>query len=82
MIDDAATFVAWWLSAVWDFFAVTMPGLNISVGAFALGSMLVAVAASLLPLVFGFGGSDTESYRSGSSGRARKIAERRRNDEY
>lgn len=81
MIEDATMFISFWLSAAWDFFGVTMPGLEISVGAFALGAMLVAVAASLLPLVFGFG-SSTEDYRSGNSGRAKSVSERRRNDEY
>lgn len=83
MLDSTREFLQWWLSATWEFFSLEMPGFSFSVGSFLLAGFIISALISVLGVVFGIGtGTELAEYRSGPSGKARNVSERRKLDEY
>ena len=78
MLEDTAALGQTFLSNIWRFFGVTVPGFSFTLGQMWLGIALCVISIYLARMLFGMGGV---SARTSSTDRP-KISPARKDDEY
>ncbi|MCI5616136.1 MAG: hypothetical protein MR431_07730 [Clostridia bacterium] len=76
MLDDTATLGQNFLSNIWRFFGITVPGFSFTLGQMWLGIALCVISIYLARMLFGMGGG--VSSRTSNP----KISPARKDDEY
>lgn len=79
MLDDTAALGQAFLSNIWRFFGVTVPGFSFTLGQMWLGIALCVISIYLARMLFGMGGG--VSARTSSTNNP-KISPARKDDEY
>lgn len=78
MLDDTAALGQTFLSNIWRFFDVTVPGFSFTLGQMWLGIALCVISIYLARMLFGMGGVSART----SSTDHPKISPARKDDEY
>lgn len=82
MSEDVYSLGSAFMSGVWKFFGVYVPGFGFTFGGLSLGIVIVSLSLSVIYMIFGFGRrGGAVSSRSGSTNKA-KISKERENDDH